>query len=239
MERRRFLATTAAGIAGAAGAGLALTRGDAAVAVRSPLPARRLPLPAHGALVAFAIGEHVNVIDTAGPWEVFQDVGAETGGSSPFSLVTVAETLDPVHATGGLTIVPHHTYADCPQPNVIVVPAHHATAATIDWLRGAAARADVVMSVCTGAFVLAEAGLLDGRTATTHHGFFRQFEASFRDVELVRGRRFVEHDDVATAAGLTSGIDLALRVVARYLGRAAAAGTARYMEHESARWRTA
>ena len=239
MQRKRFLATAAAGLAGASTAGIAIARGDGHDDSRA-LPLRRLRLPAGGrAIVAFAIGQHVNVIDTAGPWEVFQDVGAETGGSSPFDLVTVAETTDPVHATGGLTLVPHHAYDDCPQPNVIVVPAHHATTATREWLRRAAAEADVVMSVCTGAFVLAEAGLLDGRTATTHHGFFGQFESSFRQVELVRGARFVEHDDVATAAGLTSGIDLALRVVARYLGRPAAAATARYMEHESPRWRTA
>lgn len=87
--------------------------------------------------------------------------------------------------------------------------------------------------------MLAEAGLLDGRSATTHHGFFAQFASSFPQVELIRGERFVEHDEVATAAGLTSGIDLALRVVARYLGGPAASATARYMEHESPRWRTA
>jgi transcriptional regulator GlxA family with amidase domain len=102
-----------------------------------------------------------------------------------------------------------------------------------------ARKADLVMSVCTGAYVLADAGLLDGRTATTHHGSHADFEARYPRIELVRGERFVEHDRVATAAGLTSGIDLALRVVERYLGRPAAEGTARYMEHESARWRSA
>jgi transcriptional regulator GlxA family with amidase domain len=80
---------------------------------------------------------------------------------------------------------------------------------------------------------------LDSRTATTHHGSHTDFEARYPRIELVRGERFVEHDRVATAAGLTSGIDLALRVVERYLGRPAAEGTARYMEHESARWRSA
>jgi transcriptional regulator GlxA family with amidase domain len=89
------------------------------------------------------------------------------------------------------------------------------------------------MSVCTGAFVLAQTGLLDGKTATTHHQSWDDFESSFPKITLVRGKRFVEHDHVATAGGLTSGIDLALRVVERYLGAAGAAATARYMEYAS------
>ena len=242
MQRRAFLAGAVLGGVGipTLGLGLARARGEDPPEGAHPLPARPLPLPADGVVqVAFVVGQHVNVIDTAGPWEVFQDAGAGTGGSSPFSLFTVAATTDPVEATGGLTIVPHHDFATAPRPHVVVVPAHHASSEETAWLRRAAAGADVVMSVCTGAFVLAEAGLLDGRNATTHHEFLDDFESSFPSVTLVRGRRFVEDDGVATAAGLTSGIDLALRVVERYLGRAAALGTARYMEHESTRWRTA
>ena len=87
------------------------------------------------------------------------------------------------------------------------------------------------MSVCTGAFVLAETGLLDGKTATTHHGFYSDFQSEFPRVRLVRGRRFVEHERLATAGGLTSGIDLALRVVERYLGSPEAIATARYLEY--------
>ena len=112
------------------------------------------------------------------------------------------------------------------------MPAHQSSDRTLAWLRRVARRADLVMSVCTGAFVVAQAGLLDGKSATTHHGFFDDFEASFPATRLVRGRRFVEHERVATAGGLTSGIDLALRVVERYLGREAADATAEYMEYE-------
>jgi transcriptional regulator GlxA family with amidase domain len=230
--------TVAAGIAiPASGLGVAKALSDDEA---EALPHRPLRLPQDGVVrAAFLIGPGVNVIDTAGPWEVFQDAAVTTGGSPPFELYTVAETIDPVEASAGLTIVPDYDYASAPQPNLVVVPAHQSSPATLGWLRRAARRTDVVMSVCTGAFVLGEAGLLDGRTATTHHGFFDQFESSFPKVELVRGPRFVEHDDIATAGGLTSGIDLALRVVERYLGRPAAAGTASYMEHESSRWRSA
>ena len=117
------------------------------------------------------------------------------------------------------------------QPQVVVIPAHQSTARTVRWLRDVGARADLLMSVCTGAFVLAETGLLDGKTATTHHQFYDDFESAYPGVDLVRGRRFVEHEGVATAGGLTSGIDLALRVVERYLGPDAAVATARYLEY--------
>lgn len=239
MERRTFLTAALAGGIGLPAAGIGLAR---AVGRDESLarPARPLPLPRDGVIrTAFLLGPHVNVIDTAGPWEVFQDAGAGTGGSSAFALYTVAETTDPVEATGGLTIVPEHECADAPQPNVVVVPAQHSSDLTRTWLRRVAPEADVVMSVCTGAFVLGDAGLLDGLTATTHHDFFSQFESSFPRATLIRGERFVEHERIATAAGLTSGIDLALRVVERYFGRDAAVGTAEYMEHESTRWRSA
>jgi transcriptional regulator GlxA family with amidase domain len=238
MDRKALLAAGAGAAVGLAAGGAGLTRHltrDATAA----LPARPLPLPASGRIrVAFLIGEHVNVIDLAGPWETFQDAGAGTNTSSPFELFTVAQSKRVVRATAGLRLMPHHTYASAPQPHVIVVPAHHATPATHRWLRRRAQKAQVVMSVCTGAFILAEAGLLDGHTATTHHNFFDQFESAFPKVHLIRGERFVEHDKIATAAGLTSGIDLALRLVERYQGRQAAEQTADYMEHESSRWQT-
>ena len=180
--------------------------------------------------MAFTIGEGVNVIDTAGPWETFQDA-AVYGGLGRFELYTVAASTAPVHASGGLALQPQHSYADAPQPHVVVIPAHDAGEDTVEWIRRAATRADLVMSVCTGAFVLAQTGLLDGRTATTHHGSWDDFESMFPKVELLRGPRFIEHERVATAGGLTSGIDLALRVVERYLGRAGADATARYMEY--------
>ena len=238
MHRGAFLAALAGG-ATLPVAGLGVAR---ALAGDDPwpLPTRPLRLPQDGIVrVAFLLGPMVNVIDTAGPWEVFQDAGAGSGGASPFQLFAVAETTAAVDATAGLTIVPDYAYGEAPQPNVVVVPAHQASPSTHAWLRKVAPAADVVMSVCTGAFVLGNAGLLDGRSATTHHDFHTQFESEFPTTRLVRGTRFVEDGPVATAGGLTSGIDLALRVVERYLGRPAATGTAAYMEHESTRWRTA
>ncbi len=92
------------------------------------------------------------------------------------------------------------------------------------------------MSVCTGAFQLAEAGLLSGKSATTHHDFTDRLAKRFPDIEVERGLRFVEHEKISTAGGLTSGIDLALRTVERYFGREIAEKTATYMEYQSKGW---
>ena len=122
-------------------------------------------------------------------------------------------------------------------PSLSAVPAHKSTAESRDWLARASAGTDVTVSVCTGAFQLARAGLLKGIPATTHHDFFDSFAKEFPDIELRRGLRFVDSGRIATAGGLTSGIDMALHVVARYFGVEAAARTAEYMEYTSDAWR--
>ena len=187
--------------------------------------------------VAFLISPRWTVIDAMGPWEVFQDVSVEGREAGAFELFTVAESLEPVTGSAGLKVVPNYTFKDAPSPKVIVIGAQAGrSAALFDWLKRASASADVVMSVCTGAFILAQSGMIDGKTATTHHDFFDQFASKFPKVELKRGLRFVEEKKFSSAGGLTSGIDLALRVVERYFGREAAEKTAFYMEYQSKGW---
>ena len=190
--------------------------------------------------VAFMLGDNTNMIDTAGPWEVFQDVMIGSGDAMrhPFELYTVGRSLDPVRMTGGFQARPHYSVSDAPEPHVIVIPAHRTDDGLQAWLKKSSATADVTMSVCTGAFKLAQLGLLDGLRATTHHDFWDEFERQFPKVQLERGYRFIDHGRIATAGGLTSGIDMALHVVSRYFGEAAADATATYMEHDSAGWRT-
>jgi transcriptional regulator GlxA family with amidase domain len=148
----------------------------------------------------------------------------------------VAEKAATLRVTGGMQVTPDYTVANAPQPKVIVIPAHQGSPRLVEWIRTASARADITLSVCTGAFHLARTGLLEGKAATTHHQFLDRFAQEFPDVQVRRGRRFVEHDRVATAGGLTSGIDLALRVVERYFGRQTAQRTAAYMEYQSTGW---
>ena len=230
MHRRHFIGTSLA--ASVALFGGALRTASAAAAPAAPLPRREQ------VKVAFLIGEWTNIIDTAGPWEVFSDTMIMTGGEHRglFELYTVAPA-DQAYQLGGIQVRPHYTIANAPQPNVIVVPAHKATDESIAWLRDASAGTDVTVSICTGAFKLAQAGLLKGIPATTHHEYFDEFAKKFPDIELRRGLRFVDNGHIATAGGLTSGIDMALHIVSRYFGVAAAEKTAAYMEYTSDAWR--
>ena len=184
-------------------------------------------------------GAHANVIDTAGPWEVFQDVqiDALVGTRSSFELFTVGPSEGILTMTGGLKVKPNYSIANAPQPNVIVVPAQRATDETRAWLRTASVKTDVTLSVCTGAFQLARAGLLKSVAATTHHDFWNSFAKEFPAIELRRGLRFVDNGRIATAGGLTSDIDMALHIVARYFGDETAIKTVRYMEYSSDAWK--
>lgn len=206
-------------------------------------PAESKPLqpPANGSIpVAFPISDGAVVIDYSGPWEVFQDVSipSRKDQSPVFNLYTVAESAAPVTASGGMKLLPNYTFENAPQPKVIVIPAQSGNDAMLSWIRKSFAATDLTMSVCTGAFVLAKTGLLDGKSATTHHGFYGRFAMQYASkIQLKRGARFVEDGQLATAGGLTSGIDLALRVVERYFGRDVAASTASYMEYQGEGWK--
>lgn len=195
--------------------------------------------PASGPVpVAFPIADGAVLIDFVGPWEVF--LSATVPGrdmmNSAFDLYTVAETPDPVNA-GGMKIVPNYTFQKAPAPKVIVIPAQSGpTPAMVDWIRGAAKNADLTMSVCTGAFVLAATDLLNGKAATTHHTSYSDLQMRYPDIRVQRGARFVEEGNVATAGGLTSGMDLALRVVGRYFGVEAIRRTAFQLEYQGQGW---
>ena len=240
MKRRDFMSQTAG--FGVVMAATSLPASGLISPVSIDASNSKLTPPAKGKIpVAFAISEGATVIDFAGPWEVFQDVHVTTRGSNhdeqmPFQLYTVAEKIETITGSGGLKLVPDYTFDSAPQPKVVVVPAQRGGKALHAWLRKVVVSTDVLMSVCTGAFQLGHAGLLTGKSATTHHDFFEQFANAFPGVKLKRGLRFVEEEKISTAGGLSSGIDLALRVVERYFGREVAETTATYMEYQSKGW---
>jgi transcriptional regulator GlxA family with amidase domain len=139
-----------------------------------------------------------------------------------------------------MKLVPNYSIDTAPAPKVIVIPAQNdPSEAVLAWIRRSAKNADVTMSVCTGAFVLAETGLLKGKAATTHHSAYIEMAMRYPDIRVKRGARFVEAGNLASAGGLSSGIDLALRVVERYYGREAATATAYNMEYQGTGWMNA
>jgi transcriptional regulator GlxA family with amidase domain len=203
-------------------------------------PASSDPLkpPSQGSIpVAFLISDGAVIIDFCGPWEVFHDVSVPGRPNSAFNVYTVAESARPIRAMGGMNIIPNYTFANAPAPKVIVIPAQGGRSeATLNWIRRAAQGADVTMSVCTGAFLLARSGFLSGKAVTTHHAAYKSLAMEFPDIRVKRGLRFVDEGSVASSGGLSSGIDLALHVVERYFGRAVAANTAYEMEYQGEGW---
>lgn len=193
--------------------------------------------------VGILIFDDVEVLDFAGPFEVFSRTRLEPGpearrsdDSAPFRVFTVARTPAPVRATGGLGVVPDHGFGDAPPIDVLVVPGGFGTRPLLDddetvaWIRGVSASARHVTSVCTGSLLLARAGLLAGRRATTHWAALDLLASLDPAVTVDRERRVVM-DGVITSAGVASGIDMALDVVEMLCGKPVADETARYIEY--------
>ena len=253
-DRRAFLksATMGAPAIILGGTKLLAQSGTPEETALSTMLTEALKPPANGPIkVAFVISEGANVMDIAGAWEVFNEAMLtakgkpwhETDGmddmSMPFQTYTVSDSLKAVPAGNGLMVVPNYSFETAPKPQVIVIPAQKGRSdAQKSWLLSNSATDDVTMSVCTGAEVLAQYGLLDGLTATTHHLFAADMQKQYPAVHFVSGARFVDHGKIATAGGLTSGIDLALHVVKRYYGQDVAQVTANTLEYHGDLWKS-
>jgi len=194
--------------------------------------------------VAILIFENVEVLDFAGPFEVFSRTrllpGTEsrrTDDSAPFRVFTVAKEAGTLKATGGLQVVPDFDFATAPEIDILLVPGGFGTRtlledrATLAWIGRIAGEAQVLTSVCTGALLLARAGLLDGHRATTHWAALDLLQQiGGGKVEVDRDARFVD-DGVVTSAGVAAGIDMAFWVVEKLCGEEVANETAHYIDY--------
>ncbi len=191
--------------------------------------------------VGILLFPEVEVLDFAGPFEVFSvtrlSEAGRTSDESPFDVVLVAESEEPVTASGGLRVVPNYSLASCPKLDVLVVPGGWGERAQannpqlIGWIRERGAQVETLTSVCTGSLLLGKAGLLDGRRATTHWRSLDRMAEAFPSITVERELHVVEEGNVLTSAGISAGIDMALRVVVRYHGEPVARATARTMEY--------
>ena len=193
--------------------------------------------------VGIFIFDGVEVLDFAGPFEVFSRTRLVPGSESrrseetaPFTVFTVAATTQPVRATGDLRVLPHFDFASAPRADLLVIPGGFGTRAllesepTLEWIRRSAAAARHVTSVCTGSLLLARAGLLAGRRATTHWGALDLLARLDPTVTVDREARVVE-DGIVSSAGVAAGIDMAFAMVEKICGRAVADETAKYIEY--------
>lgn len=195
--------------------------------------------------VAIYVYPEVEVLDFAGPYEVFTTasrvhLNKALPGPEPFKVFTVAREKGNVRARAGLVVTPDFTMEDTHPPvDVLLVPGGVVTAelampAVSKWIQRTAANAQITVSVCTGAFLLAQAGLLDGKNATTHWEDVAEMREMFPRVNVLEERRWVDEGDVVTSAGISAGMDMSLHLVERIAGLELAVHTARQMDYD---WR--
>lgn len=192
--------------------------------------------------VAIWLFPGAEALDCVGPFEVFTTASRvasrrDPGGAVPFDVCTVAAVAGPLRLRGGLVVQPQFALADEPTFDVLVVPGGDVSAELENrhntaWIAEQARRGAIVASVCTGSFLLARAGLLDGREATTHWEDLAEMRRLFPAVRVVEGRRWVDTGPVVTSAGISAGIDMSLYLVGRRAGRELAQATARQMEYD-------
>lgn len=190
--------------------------------------------------VAIMIWNGAEVLDWAGPSEVFAAAAnfGRHGDERAFNVYTVSKTKDAIVSQGFVDVLPDYSIDDAPKPDIIVLPGGGTNSVTNDpeflaWAGEAARNAEIALSVCTGAFVLGESGLLEGKEATTWYNAVDALARQYPKTDVHPGRRFVDNGNIVTTAGVSAGIDGSLHVVARLLGKHVADRTAEYMEY---RW---
>jgi len=191
--------------------------------------------------IGTVIFDDVEVLDFCGPFEVFSatrlNEERRREEPSPFEVLLVAQFDRPATTTGGMKVLPHFTFDNCPPLDLLVVPGGWGTRremkndAMLSFVVSHAARVDILASVCTGSLILGNAGLLDGLRATTHWRSLGLMKELFPEVTVDSESHVVEQGKIVTSAGISAGIDMALRVVARCLGETVARSTARHLEY--------
>ena len=187
--------------------------------------------------IGIVLFDDVEELDAIGPWEVFTSAAMLR---DDVRVATLAQSRELVRCAKGLRIQPDHTIADAPELDVLLVPGGQGTRrevdnpVLIDWLRRVAPSCSWVTSVCTGALLLCEAGLCQGRRVTTHWGFIEQLRKRYPEIEVIERRRYVRDGRLVTAAGISAGIDMALWLVGQIWDVESARQTQRMMEYDPA-----
>jgi transcriptional regulator GlxA family with amidase domain len=191
--------------------------------------------------VGIVVYEEVEVLDFCGPFEVFSvtrlNEERRRDEPSPFIAFLVAESKAPVVATGGMRVLPDHDLDSCPKLDILLVPGgwgfrHQMNnERLLNWIADRSREVETLASVCTGALLLGKAGLIDGKRATTHWRFLDSMQELFPRVTVEKRLHFVEEGNFFSSAGISAGIDMSLKLVARHYGEAVARATARHMEY--------
>jgi transcriptional regulator GlxA family with amidase domain len=192
--------------------------------------------------VGILLFENVEVLDFAGPYEVFTTASRvfarlHRTEPPPFNVIAISETGAPVRARAGLSVIPDHDFQSHPQIDVLVVPGGVVTEELAkpqvsEWIAARSQNTRITASVCTGAFLLAKAGLLENMSATTHWEDLAEMQAMFPSVRVVKDQRWVDQGHIVTSGGISAGIDMSLHLVERLVSRQLATSTARQMDFD-------
>lgn len=186
--------------------------------------------------VAILVFNGMDIQDFAGPADVFSYAGI-VQGKAAFRQFVVAKSPDAITSQGFVKIVPNYTFADCPKPDILVIPGGNVSGVlkdeeTMQWIKDIGKESEHVLSVCTGALILQSAGFLDGIKATTHWGSISRLREQSPSTTVLENVRYVDSGKIVTSAGVSAGIDMSLHVVAKLLGFDIAQLTATRMEYE-------
>lgn len=179
----------------------------------------------------------VEVLDFAGPFEVFSVT--EVNEEKPFTVYTVSENGEMITARNGLKVQPDYSIENLPPVDILIIPGglgareyEIKNEIVIKWIRQQMKEVKLMTSVCTGALLLAKAGLLEGLKATTHWDSIEKFKNEFQNVEVIENVKFVDEGHIITSAGISAGINMAFHIVKNLLGMHVAEDTAKRMEYD-------
>lgn len=189
--------------------------------------------------VGILLFNEVEVLDFAGPFEVFSITTYTECNEKPFKVHTVAETKELIKARNGLKIQPDYDFCDAPQFDILIIPGGYGAEEIeihnpkiINWIKNNINNVDIMASVCTGAFLLAEAGLLDGKQATTHWMDIDRLEREYTRVKVQRNIKFTDESPIITSGGISAGINMSFYIIKKLLGKEIANITAKRMEYD-------
>ncbi|MGN7891901.1 DJ-1/PfpI family protein [Bacillus sp. 22475] len=187
--------------------------------------------------VGIFLFNEVEVLDFAGPFEVFSVT--EVNEEKPFTVYTVSENGEMITARNGLKVQPDYSIENLPPVNILIIPGglgareyEIKNEIVIKWIRQQMKEVTLMTSVCTGALLLAKAGLLEGLKATTHWASIEKFQNEFQNVEVIENVKFVDEGHIITSAGISAGINMAFHIVKNLLGMHVAEDTAKRMEYD-------
>ncbi len=189
--------------------------------------------------VGIFLFDEVEVLDFAGPFEVFSIVSIPGESDKPFLVQTVSQYETMIKTRNGLMVQPHFSFDNAPDFDIVIVPGGYGAEEieinneiVIQWIKKQSNKVELITSVCTGAFLLAKAGLIDGKRATTHWMDIDRLEREFPDVKVESNCKFIDEGSIITSGGISAGINMSFHIIKRLLGEDVARTTAKRMEYD-------